>query len=52
MKAETGGTKKNKLEVLLAVPIFIKYIKIVKAPKDTTRICQLIEIIKFELKLI
>ena len=50
INAEIEGTKKNKFEVLLAVPIFIKYIKIVNAPKEIKIICQLIDIIKLKLK--
>ena len=38
--AVTGGIKKNKLAVLLADPVFIKYISIENAPKDITIICQ------------
>ena len=34
----SGGEIKNKLEVFEADPIFIKYIKIVKAPKETNKI--------------
>ena len=52
ISAETGGIKKNKLDVLLAEPILIKYINIVKAPNDTAKICQLIDKINVELKLI
>ena len=33
--ADTGGTKKNNVVVLLTDPAFIKNIKIVNAPKDT-----------------
>ena len=33
--AETGGTKKNRVEDLLTDPSLIKNIKIVKAPKET-----------------
>ena len=38
--ADAGGTRKNKVAVWLADPALIKYINIVKAPKDTARICQ------------
>ena len=43
MNAEIGGTKKNKFEVLLALSILIKYIKIVNAPKETAIICHPME---------
>ena len=49
INAEIEGTKKNKFEVWLAVPFFIKYIKIVNAPKEIKMICQLIDKIKFKL---
>ena len=42
MMTETEGIKKNKEDVLLADPVFIKYIKIVKAPNDTAIICHAI----------
>ena len=35
--------KKNKFDVLLAVPVLIKYIKIAYAPKDTIIICHPID---------
>ena len=38
MTAVVGGTRKNNVEVLLTEPAFIKNIKIVKAPKDTSTI--------------
>ena len=38
-----GGIKKNKFDVLLAVPVLIKYIKIAYAPKDTIIICHPID---------
>ena len=38
-----GGIKKNKFDVLLAVPFLIKYIKIAYAPKDTIIICHPID---------
>ena len=50
--AVVGGTRKNKLDVLDAVPIFIKYIKIVNAPKDTITICHPIDKIKEVVKFI
>ena len=50
--AVVGGTRKNKLEVLEAEPIFNKYIKIVNAPKETIIICQLIDKINELVKLI
>ena len=34
--AEVGGTKKNNAVVFLTDPSFIKNIKIVNAPKDTS----------------
>lgn len=36
--AETGGTKKNKVEVLLTDLFLIKYIKIANAPKEIKKI--------------
>ena len=44
--AEVGGTKKNRVVVLLTDPSFIKNIKIVNAPKETKNIWWLIAIIK------
>ena len=46
------GIKKNKLDVLPAEPTLIKYIKIVKAPKETAIICQLIGKINCKFKFI
>ena len=40
MIAVVGGTRKNKFDVFEAEPILIKYIRIVKAPKETIIICQ------------
>ena len=48
--ADVGGTRKNKLEVWLAVPILIKYINITNAPKEIAIICQDILKIKYKLK--
>ena len=48
---ETGGTRKNSVAVLLAVPVLIKNCKIVNAPKETNIICQLIDKIKLVEKL-
>ena len=50
--AVVGGTKKNKLDVFDADPIFIKYINIVNAPKETIIICQLIDRINEDVKFI
>ena len=44
--AVVGGIKKNKLDVLDADPILIKYINIVNAPNETIIICQPIESMK------
>ena len=43
MTAVVGGIKKNKFDVLLAVPVLIKYIKIAYAPNDTIIICHPID---------
>ena len=48
--AEVAGIKKNTDTVLLAELCLIKYIKIVKAPKETNKIWWLIAIIKVEEK--
>ena len=52
IKADIGGIKKNKFEVLLAESTLIKYIKIVNAPNETAKICQPIDNINIKLKLI
>ena len=41
--AVVGGIKKNKFEVLLAVPVLIKYINIAYAPNETIIICHPID---------
>ena len=46
IKAEVAGIKKNIETVLLAELFLIKYINIVKAPKETKNIWWLIAIIK------
>ena len=40
IKAETGGTKKNKVDVWLALLCSNNHIKIKKAPSETANICQ------------
>ena len=52
IKADVAGIKKNIETVLLAELFFIKYIKIVKAPKETKKIWWLIAIINVCVKLI
>ena len=39
IKAETGGTKKNKADVWLALLCFSNHISIKKAPSETANIC-------------
>ena len=46
--AVVGGTRKNKFDVFEAEPILIRYIRIVKAPKDTIIICHPIEKINIQ----
>ena len=36
--ADTGGTRKKSVEVLLTDPALIKYIRIVNAPNETRKI--------------
>ena len=50
--AEVGGTKKNRVVVLLTDPSFIKNIKIVNAPNDTSSIWWDIPRTKLKVKLI
>ena len=50
--ADVVGIKKNIVTVLLAELFFIKYMSIVKAPKDTKIIWWLIAIIKVLVKFI
>ena len=45
IKAETGGTKKNKVDVWLALLCFSNHISIKKAPSETANICHDIAII-------
>ena len=52
MNAEVGGIRKKIETVLLAEFFLIKYIKIVKAPKETKKIRWLIAKIKVFVKLI
>ena len=42
MTAATGGTRKNNAEVLDAELCAIRYMRIVNAPNDTAKTCQLI----------
>ena len=48
--ADAGGTKKNSVTVLLADPLWSKYINIVKAPKETKNIWWLIAIMNVGVK--
>ena len=50
--AEVAGIKKNRDTVLLAELCLIKYIKIVNAPKETSKIWWLIAIINVGEKII
>ena len=45
-KAETGGTKKNKVDVSFALLFSSNHIKIKKAPSETAKICHDIAKIK------